>query len=106
MRRTDPCASFYSKNSQTQAGSNISKQLCQGQDTRVFQEHVWIIDRRTISKGLDNRGNSSTRAIVRNRGTQSPKGKPIGQSKNIKAIIKTQVNRLGKTKTMKLGMAP
>ncbi len=51
-------------------------------------------------KGLDNRGNPSTQAIIQT-GKQSQKGKTIGQSKITKAMIKTQVNRLGKTKITK-----
>ncbi len=62
---------FIQKHGQTQAGSNISRQICWGQDTRVFQEHAWVDDRRTMSKGLDNRGNPSTRAIIQTGQTES-----------------------------------
>ncbi len=31
--------------------------------TRVFREQAWVDDQRTISKGLDNRGNPVTRAV-------------------------------------------
>ncbi len=34
----------------TQAGSNNSKQVWYGQDTRVILEQAWIFDRRTISR--------------------------------------------------------
>ncbi len=36
---------FTQKHSQTQAGSNISKQICRGQNRRVFREHAWVDNR-------------------------------------------------------------
>ncbi len=41
----------------TQAGSNNSKRVWHGQDTRVILGQAWIFDWRTISRGLDKRGN-------------------------------------------------
>jgi len=63
-----------------------------------YVEDKTHIDRQTISKGLDKMGYPSTRAIIQTSGKQSPKGKKKGQSKNTKAIIKTQIIRLDKTK--------
>ncbi len=63
MRRTNPCASFYLETVKHRQGQTSVNRCVEGK-TRVFREHAWVVDRQTISKGLDNRGNQSTRAIV------------------------------------------
>ncbi len=61
---------FYYKTWSIQAGSGSSKQVWHGQDTRVVLRQAWVGDRRTVSKGLDRRGNPGTKAIIQNRGNK------------------------------------
>ncbi len=44
----------------TQAGSNNSKRVWHRQDTIVILGQVWVLDRRTISRGLDKNGSPKT----------------------------------------------
>ncbi len=65
----------------TQAGSNNSKRVWHEQDTRVILGQAWIFNRWTISRGLDQRGNLITWAVVQagaNRVTTRLKRDPRG----------------------------
>ena len=43
-------------------GSKTGKQVYRGQDTRIILGQAWVFDERTISRGVDKRGNPVTRA--------------------------------------------
>ncbi len=50
-----------------QAGSDSSKQVWHGQDTKIIQGQAWVGDRRTISRGHGRENKPGTRAGI---GTQ------------------------------------
>ncbi len=65
----------------SQAGSNNSKRIWHGQDTRVILGQAWVFDRRTISNRARQRDNPDTQAIIQERCKQSPNGKAKGESR-------------------------
>ncbi len=67
---------FIYRHGQSQAGSN--KQQTGIERARQKSTQINRRDRRTISKGLDRRGNPGTRAIIQSRCKQSPNGKAKG----------------------------
>ncbi len=87
MRQADPSASFYYNTWSIQAGSDSSKQVWHGQDTRIIQGEAWVGDRQTISRGLDRENKPRTRAGIR---TQEFKLGKLGNTLTVARLNNTQ----------------